>query len=174
MPLICVGAQGDENNHLENGVWRDKSITAFRGDRRVCTTKSRSAAKGPRQPAEQTEWVSSSRSSANSQGSLDILKSSSKSSIHIPARRSERSRPESKTMGWHFSSGCQHSEWIVGGCLAYDADRASLRSGVCQSDAASYRRTNVKSPIPGTPRDYAAAAALTSPLMTYSSRRIRL
>jgi alkylation response protein AidB-like acyl-CoA dehydrogenase len=30
---------------------------------------------------------------------------------------------------WPFSSGCQHSDWIVGGCLVYDAgDQPRLRS----------------------------------------------
>jgi len=28
---------------------------------------------------------------------------------------------------WPFSSGCQHSTWLVGGCLVYDGDRPRLR-----------------------------------------------
>jgi indole-3-acetate monooxygenase len=28
---------------------------------------------------------------------------------------------------WPFSSGCQHSTWLVGGCMVYDGDRPRLR-----------------------------------------------
>src|SRR5215510_1237802 len=28
---------------------------------------------------------------------------------------------------WPFSSGCQHSAWLVGGCLVYDGDQLRLR-----------------------------------------------
>ena len=28
---------------------------------------------------------------------------------------------------WPFSSGCQHSAWLIGGCLVYDGDQPRLR-----------------------------------------------
>lgn len=30
---------------------------------------------------------------------------------------------------WPFSSGCQHSDWIIGGCLVYDGEQPRLRPG---------------------------------------------
>ncbi len=42
--------------------------------------------------------------------------------------RAERVKGGYRVSGrWPFSSGCQHSAWLVGGCLVYDGDQPRLR-----------------------------------------------
>ncbi len=39
---------------------------------------------------------------------------------------------------WPFSSGCQHSIWIIGGCLVYDGDQPRLRPNGIQETRQCY------------------------------------
>jgi alkylation response protein AidB-like acyl-CoA dehydrogenase len=44
------------------------------------------------------------------------------SSFGKPAGRAERTRGGYRVSGrWKFSSGCQHSDWLVGGCIVHEA-----------------------------------------------------
>jgi indole-3-acetate monooxygenase len=49
------------------------------------------------------------------------------SSFGKPAGKAVRTDGGFRVTGrWHFSSGCQHSKWIVAGCVVYDGDRPAL------------------------------------------------
>ena len=57
------------------------------------------------------------------------------SSFGKPAGKAVRTDGGYRVSGrWRFSSGCQHSKWIVGGCVVYDGDKPSLSpTGVPQT-----------------------------------------
>jgi indole-3-acetate monooxygenase len=49
------------------------------------------------------------------------------SSFGKPAGKAVRTDGVYRVSGrWRFSSGCQHSKWIVGGCIVYDGDKPKL------------------------------------------------
>jgi alkylation response protein AidB-like acyl-CoA dehydrogenase len=49
------------------------------------------------------------------------------SSFGKPAGKAVRTSGGYRVSGrWHFSSGCQHSKWIVAGCVVYDGDKPAL------------------------------------------------
>ncbi len=57
----------------------------------------------------------------------------------IPRGRAEKVEGGYRVSGhWPFSSGCQHSAWIIGGCLVYDGDRPRLRPNGVQETRQCY------------------------------------